>query len=90
MPPLAPLDLFFSLPLYLSFLFFQIFRNEVMDTVPQELTVDWFVKLPRRGIIRYRIYQLQTSPRNNTLNVVACTSFAVNAAAVLASHLFFL
>ncbi|CAM9116440.1 unnamed protein product [Pylaiella littoralis] len=29
-----------------------IFRNEVMDTVPQELTVDWFVKLPRRGIIR--------------------------------------
>lgn len=30
-----------------------MFRNEVMDTVPQELTVDWFVKVPRRGILRY-------------------------------------
>lgn len=31
----------------------QMFRNEVLDTVPQNLTEEWFVKLPRRGIIRY-------------------------------------
>eukprot|EP00752_Nemacystus_decipiens_P005020 g4560.t1 len=29
-----------------------MFRNEVLDTAPQNLTVQWFVKLPRRGIVR--------------------------------------
>ncbi|CAM9197908.1 unnamed protein product [Ectocarpus sp. 13 AM-2016] len=39
-----------------------IFRNEVMDTVPQNLSVDWFVKLPRRGTIRMDVISM-TRPR---------------------------
>ncbi|CAM9343850.1 unnamed protein product, partial [Scytosiphon promiscuus] len=35
-----------------------MFRNEVMDTVPQNLTVDWFVKLPRRGVIRMDVVSM--------------------------------
>lgn len=48
----APTCVFSPQP-YLFFRALQMFRNEVMDTVPQNLTVEWFVKLPRRGIIRY-------------------------------------
>lgn len=28
------------------------FRNEVMDTVSRSLSVDWFLRVPRRGTIR--------------------------------------
>ncbi|CAM9291885.1 unnamed protein product [Ectocarpus fasciculatus] len=35
-----------------------MFRNEVMDTVPQNLSVDWFVKLPRRGTIRMDVISM--------------------------------
>lgn len=30
------------------------FRNEVIDTVSTELLVDWFVHLPRRGVVRWK------------------------------------
>lgn len=62
----------------------QIFRNEVLDTVPQNLTVQWFVKVPRRGIIRYSLLpRFVTSHRcssslpggTNLLMCVLCVFF---------------